>query len=73
MNCTPWNKTGFTRANMHCLSIYGKSEHPVNSVNRFIVMFVRMWQRNLGSNRNRKFKHGYRTVRVGTFEQELNS
>jgi hypothetical protein len=73
MNCAAWNKIRFTLANMHGFSIYGKSDYAFHSVNGFIVPFVGMRQRHLGSNRNRKFKHGYGTVRVGSFQQEPNS
>ena len=73
MNCTAWNEIRFTWPDRHCSSIHGKGEYAFNSVNGFIVMFVRMRQRNLGSNRNHKLKHGYGTVRVGSFKQELNS
>ncbi|MDB6068659.1 MAG: hypothetical protein JWR26_4867 [Pedosphaera sp.] len=73
MHCTPWNKTRFAWAKVHCLSIYGKSDHAFNPVNGFVVALVRVRYWNLGSNRNHEFKHGQGTVRVGGFEQEIDS
>lgn len=73
MNGTAWNEVRFTRANGHSFSIYRKSEDAFNSADGFVVMFVLMPQRNFGTNRNHKLKHGDGTVRVGSFGQEVDS
>src|SRR5262245_26304350 len=73
MNRAAWNKTRFTRADVHGSSLDGKGNHTFHSVDAFIVMLVRMWQRHLGSYRNHEFKHGNGTVGVGRFEQEFDS
>src|SRR5580765_2594964 len=72
MNRSARNKTRFPRSNVHRFSLHGERDHAFHTVDRFVVMLVRMWLRHLRAHRDGELKHRHRTVRFGSFEQEFN-
>src|SRR5207249_12234171 len=72
MNHAARNEPRFTWSNVHNLPIHSKSDDSGHSVYGFIVVLVRMGQRDFSSDRHGEFKQGYRTVRLGGLEQKAN-